>query len=511
MKVLKALLEERDKKVTELDDLTTVVETEKRDLTPDEETRSITLVTEVDELDGRIVEEKGAEEKRRLITDARSLIVPANTDAAVVDEPRVYGPDSPHSHCLDLARRTYAAFGVTVDGGATERLSQWAHQVESEFASGSKIGKRAERQLREQVRELGPAPAREALEEFRSRGRVAQDLKTEQRTGSTTGGGTTASASGGGGAALVSPIIFLDDYAPYREYGRAFVDQCNKQDLPDWGMNVYIPAVTGGAEVTAQTEGEEVGEKVPTVGFLTGALGWEAGDEIITQQLLDRAGPNFSYDKMLFDQLQRNYAPKVDAYALKEVLSVCHSQSWAGEAGKFVLTPPAGSLPGSGGFYGQVSKAKAYTRTAAGTVMNATHAFYDPARWEFLAAWADANGRPVIVPDYAGPFNAIAAGSSDGDAGIEGATGYRFNGLPAFTDANIPKQGTTSRDQVIVGNLAEVYWFEGDPIMRAVPQTLAKNLQVLLQLYAYRTIIVRYPNGIVVITGTGLSEISYTD
>ncbi len=336
---------------------------------------------------------------------------------------------------------------------------------------------------------------------------MALEHKAEMRTGITTGGGATASASGGGGAAFVLPVIVPEAYAPWREYGRAFVDQCNKQPLPDYGMNVYIPQITSGAEVAEQTEGEGIAEKDPAAGYLAGALGTEAGEVTVTQQLLDRAGPNFSYDKMLFDQLQRDYAPKIDKYALKKVIEVAHEQTWTGEGGKFVLVNPSGA----GGFYGQVSKAKAYTRKAEGTVLNSTHAFYDPARWEFMAAWSDANGRPVVVPDYAGPYNALAAGSSDGDAGIEGATGYRFNGLRAFTDANIPTQGTTERDQVIVGDLAEVYWFEGTPVMRVIPQTLAKNLQVLLQLYAYRTIIVRYPNGIVVITGTGLSTISYTN
>jgi len=512
-KILKALLEERDTKTTELEGLTTLVETEKRDLTEDEETRSQALISEIDEFDDRIAEEKRAEEKRRMVSDARALVTPAEsrTDAQVTEEPMVYGPGSPHSHALDLARRTMARLGQTTDGGASERLNRWEHQIEREYANDSKVGKVAEKQMRELSRELGAGPGQEAMEEFRSRGRAALEQKVEERTGITTGGGASASASGGGGAAFVSPIIMLGDYAPWREYGRAFVDQCNKQPLPDWGMNVYIPQITSGAEVAEQTEGEGIAEKDPAAGFLAGALGTEAGEVTVTQQLLDRAGPNFSYDKMLFDQLQRDYAPKVNTYALSKVIAVAKEQSWTGNSGSFVLTPPSGSLPGSGGFYGQVSKAKAFIRKAEGTVLNPTHAFYDPARWEFIAAWADANGRPVVVPDYAGPFNALAAGSSDGDAGIEGATGYRFNGLRAFTDANIPTQGTTGRDQVVIGDLAEVYWFEGDPVMRVIPQTLAKNLQVLLQLYAYRTIIVRYPNGIVVITGTGLSTISYTD
>jgi HK97 family phage major capsid protein len=273
-------------------------------------------------------------------------------------------------------------------------------------------------------------------------------------------------------------------------------------------MEVYIPYVGGPAGIANQgSDGLPINETDPTFGYRSGSLQTEAGQVTVTQVLLDRAGPGFSFDRMIFDQLNRAYAPVVDTYVLNQALLNATTQIWSGNAGAFDLTVTSGS----GGFYGQVSKAKAGIRTSAGTVLNPQHLFLYATRWEYIAAWSDSQGRPVVVPDYANAFNAVAAGNPSGDVGIEGNTGYRFNGLRAFTDQNIPLFGTTSEDQVIVGDLNEVYVYEGEPVTRAVPQTLAQNLQVLLQQYSYITSIVRYPAAVVSITGTGMSTISYTN
>jgi hypothetical protein len=192
---------------------------------------------------------------------------------------------------------------------------------------------------------------------------------------------------------------------------------------------------------------------------------------------------------------------------LNAALSGATVQSWGGAGNSFVLYYASGS----GGFVGQVNKAKASIRTTAGTVLNPTNVFTVPQRWEFIDAYADANGRPLITADYQGPYNAWGGGSSDGDEGIEGFTGYRLGGLPVSTDANIPLNGTTGQDQVLVGDLQEVFVYEGTPVQRVVPQTLAGSLLVLLQMYSYVATLVRYPKAIVAIQGTGLGAINYTD
>ena len=243
-----------------------------------------------------------------------------------------------------------------------------------------------------------------------------------------------------------------------------------------------------------------------------GAVRTFAGQVIVSQQLLDRAGPGFAFDRLIFDQLMRNYALNFDTYVLEQALASAKVNNWKGNAGKFVLLEASAAKESlAGGFYGQVAKAKSDIRTLAGTVLNPTHLFMRPTRWEFIAAIADTTMRPVVVPDYSGPFNAAAAGSASGDEGIEGATGYKIAGLPVFTDQNLPDQGTTSNDQAVVGCLSEVLVFEGAITPRTIPQTRANTLQVILQQYSYGTAIKRYAEGVVAINGEGMKEVTYTN
>jgi hypothetical protein len=229
--------------------------------------------------------------------------------------------------------------------------------------------------------------------------------------------------------------------------------------------------------VTATTESSgstTIADLAPTAGYLSGSLKTLSGQVVVSQQLLDRAGPSFAFDKLIFDQLMRNYALNFDVYCLEIALASAGVLNYKGNAGKFELT----KKEAAGGFYGQVAKAKAEIRTTAGTVLNPTHLFVRPTRWEFMSAFADTTGRSLVVPTYAGPFNAAGAGSASGDEGIEGATGYKFAGLPVFTDENIPDQGTTTNDQAVVGCLDEVWVFEGAITPRTIPQTKANTLQV---------------------------------
>lgn len=504
MSVLKELLERRDAHSAELAEIVGAPG-EDRELTDEQESRSLELLKEIDEFDDRIKTEKRKAKRQASIAEARELVQSADgkADVQVADEPMVYGEGSPHSYFADLARCNSPQM-FTPDAG--ERMARWSHQVEREVANDSKLGRQAHTQLREHFRTENGVEMRSKLEDVRSRGAVAQEQKLEQRA-LASGGGASATASGGG-AAFVTPVFYVSDYAPYREFGRAFADQVNKQPLPEYGMNIYMPAVTGPAAVAAQTEGSGVTETDPSVGYLSAGLITEAGQVTLSQQLLDRAGPNFAFDRLIFDQLQRDYAPKVDTYVLTQALANAAGKgfNWTGNAGAFVLTVASGA----GGFYGQVAKAKATMRKTAGTVMNPTCLFLDPARAEFIQASSDSQGRPLVVPDYAGPVNAAEAGSATGDIGVEGFTGYRFNGLRVFTDANIPAPATGA-DQAIVAAPDQVYFYEGAQTTRVLPQTLGQNLQVILQLYSYIAVLVRYQSSVATILGTGMGAISYTN
>jgi hypothetical protein len=246
--------------------------------------------------------------------------------------------DGEHSFFLDFTRYCTGPLIGNMDFGVVERMATHAHQMEREVANDTKTGKDAMIQLRgmHNIRATAnPMEAQRRLEEIRERGRASLEAKQEEfrqralserngaelRSGVTTGGGATASAAGGGGAAFVIPVFYEGQYAPYREAGRPFADACNQRPLPPYGMTVYLPAVQSAAAVQSQSpEGGGIVENDPSAGFIAGGLVTTAGQVTVTQQLLDRAGPNVQYDQIMFDQLRRDYARKWDKYVLVQAL-----------------------------------------------------------------------------------------------------------------------------------------------------------------------------------------------
>lgn len=510
MSVLKELLEKRDEAHEELKTIALTVREEQRDLYDTEQKRVDELVALRDDLDDRIKKENKRAKRDDAIAEARKNVEDSEqrsdddgVKVEVTSEPMVYGDGSPYSYFTDLARIT-AGHQWNFDPAATERMSQWAHQVEREYANDSDFGKKAEVQLRNQFRTETAVETDRRMREARDRGRAGVDAKQEVRTGIVTGGGATASAGGGGGAAFVTPVFFVSDYAPYREAGRAFIDQCNKQPLPSYGMTAYMPAVQSKAGVATQSsEGVATAEVDPTMGYLTGSLVTKMGNVVVTQQLLDRAGPNFEFDRMIFDQLQRDYNAQVDQYALTTALATAGTITWQG--GTFALTAAVGTRSYLTTIAGGINAIE----TTNGTVMSPTHVFVQPSRWNLLeAAGVDGQTRPLIVPNQAGPYNAVGSGNPTGFVQYEGDTGYKILGLPVYKDLNIPAPAS-GNDQTIVANLREVYVYEGPTVTRALPQTLGNNLQVILQLYAYVTEIVRYPSAVQTIFGTTFAAPSF--
>lgn len=496
MKTLKELLEKRDALVAEYDALVRpVLEEDGATLTEEQETKRSELHTELESLDARIEEVEASELRKAKFSEARKL---ANTqvDVSVTSEPRTYGEGSPNSYFADFVRASSPMWKGHQD--AISRLQKYDYEVSIEVARGSDEGKRAERMVREDRRGDSARDIDAAIASMRDRGNAGSEAGLEQRVS----GMSTGASSGG---SFVTPQYFIQDYAPYRKPGRAFIDQTNKHDLPEYGMTVYIPAVLTDAQVGDQATAPGTGENTavvetdPTAGYLSANLDTKAGQVVVSQQLLDRAGPNFAFDKLIFDQLTRDYNAQADAFVLTQALAGAGTVAYNGSA--FVLTSGTET---AGSFYQKISGAKAKIRTAAGVVMDPTHLFLDPTRWEYCVAQADSQGRPLIVPGYANPVNAAGAGNQSGDPGYEGDTGYRLNGLPVFHDLNIPTPATGA-DQAIVGALDEVYTWEGELVPRVLPQTYGNQLSVLLQVYSYLAVIVRYPTAIQKITGTALS------
>lgn len=465
-------------------------------LTEEQETRKAELRAPIDLLDATIAEVRSDEKNIAKIEAERRGIAGANAAANHIEvrESTTYGKGSENSYYMDLA---YVAHGVAhpMYEEARTRLAAASHEAAVEMVSNPSLEKRERIRnlVREEKRQGSKDNVRDALKRFEALGQTG---RSEVRSGMDT--------TSGSGGSFATPVYFIGEYAPYRSAGRAFADACNKQELPAYGMTVYLPHVTGPAGVASQSaQNTAVQETDPTAGYLSSNLTTLAGEVTVSQQLLDRAGPGFPFDKMVFDQLNRAYNPQLDNVVLTAALANAGTIAYTDSTGFHLSAANA-----AGGFYSKVSGGKSAIRKGAGVFMSPSHLFLDPARWEFISAWGDGQARPVVVPDYAGPFNAVAGGSENGDLSIEGNTGYRLNGLPVYTDANIPTP-TVGADQALVVAAEEVYYWEGTPVTRALPQTLGNQLSVILQQYSYVAVIPRYTGAVQSIQGTGMATIAF--
>jgi HK97 family phage major capsid protein len=178
-----------------------------------------------------------------------------------VSEPSPYGEGSPHSYFRDLVA---AVSPVPVAGkaDAEERLRRHGRDVQTRAAGGTAAARRAVRDL---VRRDTPAEA-----EYRAM---------------TTGTGS--------GLAFVTPAYLLDQWAKWRSYVPAVADACRNVELPEYGMEINVPAVLSGPDAVAiqATENSSVGETNLTAGYRTAAVETFAGSTTVSQQLFDRAGP----------------------------------------------------------------------------------------------------------------------------------------------------------------------------------------------------------------------------
>lgn len=429
----------------------------------------------VEALDARVIEVAAAEQRSKEIATARKLA--GITSAAVVkDEPRTYGEaNRENSWVADMA---WAAMpGEPHHRDAVARLNRHDHEMVRDA-----INDPAQR-----ARMITAAKEHFRGNETQSR-RFTADLESrslEVRAGMDT--------TGGSGGSFVTPQYLVSQYAPYRQFGRAFADAANKQDLPDYGMTVYLPAVLSPAGVGVQgSQNAGVTETDPTAGYLSAGLVTEAGQVTLSQQLLDRAGPGIQFDRIVFDQCQRAYNLAFDQAVLTAALA---------NAGTIANAATGGTTANiMSSLYGDISKAIQAIEATPGTVLYPTHLFATPIQWAFDQSLTDSNGRPVINPGYAGPFQSVAATSGDKENVVpEGDTGFQLLSLPVFKDPNIPASG--SNTQVVVAHMPEVWVWEGPLVPRTIPQTYAQNLSVLLQVYSYNAVIVRYPKAVQAISG----------
>jgi len=297
-----------------------------------------------------------------------------------------------------------------------------------------------------------------------------------------------SSASNG----FIPPVYLGSLAAEVNRPGRPLADALPKAALPQTGTSFTVPRLATGTTVAAQTDGGTVSETDATTDTVTTYVRTIAGQQDISQQLLDRSDPAF--DAVIFRDLVKAYDAELDRQLLagqsasNEHVGIANVSSI--NTVTYTSSTPTGAelLPK---IYDAIQK-----------VASSRYAYPDmivmhPRR---AAALAASLGSQFPIFQQGGLYQ--AAGQQD--KGFVGTVA----GLPVIVDANVTTTaGTgTNQDSIFVIYSEDLVLMEGEMRFRSLEAPLSETLEVRLQAFGYSAFLSgRYPKGIAAINGTGLA------
>ena len=368
-----------------------------------------------------------------------------------VTEPDIYSRTSPNSWFADVAALHLRHGDVS---GAEQRLAAYGKDLARDFG---KAGVRARKAWREAARKDADLRERSDME-YRAM--------------------TTGSASGG---SLVPPDYLEDDYALYREVPPTFLDRAvTTLPLPDHGMEVDVPRITGPAGVTAQSsENTAVDEADPTATFATEPVQTFSGKVTASQQLHDRGGP-LTFDQVVYAQLRQELDATVDTALI--VLALAGAQTIARTTSTTLTLAQLQS---------DVGQAAAALQTQAGVRLAPLGVFGAASIIEWLLAQTDATSHESWFRPSLG-----AQRDDTGD------TGQSVAGIRMYVDDSIP--ATSSHAQLLVPGRGAVRFYAGAPTFDVLEGGgLAGSLSVIYRVRQYGVPLSRYPTGVAAVSGSG--------
>lgn len=308
-----------------------------------------------------------------------------------------------------------------------------------------------------------------------------------------------AVATGGLGG-LIPPQYLTDLAAPIARAGRPTADIVRHLPLPASGMSIVVPRQTTGVSAAIQaTQNSAVSSTDAAVTDLTVPIVTIAGQEDVSRQSIERGE---GVDELIYADLVGAYNVALDAQVL----------SGSGTSGQMLgILNTAGITQMSA--FTAAAAADTFWRKIAGAVVAIQSGRFlapsgiivHPRRWGWLVSLLDSSNRPLVVPNLNGPNNAQGHYNEPIDTPSPAPAGW-LQGIPVYTDANIPTSvGTGPEDQVIVARLEDLLLWEedgGQPRQLRFEQTTGGSLTVKLVAYGYAAFTAgRYPLATAILGG----------
>lgn len=211
------------------------------------------------------------------------------------------------------------------------------------------------------------------------------------------------------------------------------------------------------------------------------------------------------------------YSPGTSTTSLNagEIVGLFPKTNWGAtapyEANEVKFSGTAGELPPIN-FYSALGAAASKVSYSRYDLTN-LHFVLHPRRWFWFATIGDVGakgveGRPIVNARDFPAFN-IAADEVN-PTPYEGLAGSVPFGPNVYIDGNIPTTATTSavtggtEDFGLAGKFDDFWLFEGDLRTRVLPEILSGTLEIRYQVFNYVAFLVRYPQSICFISGSGM-------
>jgi len=309
------------------------------------------------------------------------------------------------------------------------------------------------------------------------------------------------SQTAGEGGEFIPPLWLQEEWVKLPRAGRAIADSLTKKPRPAGTNQINVPKVSTGTAVETQSDGGEVKSTDLTTTSVTGQVQTVAGQQDVSQQLLDLSQPGI--DEVIFDDLVRAYATKLDQKVISG--TVTNAKGLLELAGTNAVTFTQ-ATPTAPLLYPKL--ASGVNKIWEGIFESPTIIAMHPRRWAFFLASLDSQNRPLIVPQ-GDAYNQLASVSRVAPEALVGG----IMGLPVIVDPNLPitEGAGTNQDPVLIYNANNVFLYEDDmPKLRVFGEVLSNSLQVRFQAYGYYAIVAgRLPKSISKVQGTGLAEPSF--
>jgi HK97 family phage major capsid protein len=301
----------------------------------------------------------------------------------------------------------------------------------------------------------------------------------------------------GQGGYAVPPAWLMDQYIELARPGRAFANLVQRQALPGGTDSINIPKLLTGTTTGIQTADNTAVSKTDlTDTFINAPVRTIAGAQGVSIQLIDQSP--IAFDDVVFRDLVAAHAASTDTQVLSgsgtagQVLGVNNTPG--------ILTVAASAVT-IAGVYSAI--ANAIQQVHSQRFLPPEVIVMHPVRWGWFLSLLDGQQRPLFLPSANSPFNAAGILDQVASQQVVG----QMHGLPVVTDPNItttagPGTPSGNQDLIYVLRASDLVLWESGIRARVLPETLATNLTVLLQIYNYLAFSAgRYPQSVVEITG----------